>query len=376
MTNPYAPPQAIVADIADPLDRLLLADRGTRLGAAFLDGLIFAGMVYLPLVLALVAGGAAEQEGDGAIALIGFSLAGLGLVAWIWLTVRYVLRNGDTVEILTSPNQKPNKDWLKYCTTSSAKAKIRTYLRTEQRERSRALGRELLERELKKYGYAWSKVEKSGDLDRAAEQLKNSSAADLLTSVGYGRLLPSDVVEKIIPEEKRRALVDNPPSENPVVNLLRSVVAPKRPSKSSAGIKVAGEDDVMVRFAKCCAPVPGDPIVGFISVGRGVTIHQLGCRKAMDLDPARRIEVEWDGEQKSLRPVSIQVVSADKPGILASLSQSFNDLGVNISQANCRAMDDNKALNTFSFGVRDLEQLKSVMRALQRVSGVYSVTRM
>ena len=97
MTNPYAPPQAIVADIADPLDRLLLADRGTRLGAAFLDGLIFAGMVYLPLVLTLLAGGAAGQEVDGAIALIGFSLAGLGLVAWIWLTVRYVLRNGQSI---------------------------------------------------------------------------------------------------------------------------------------------------------------------------------------------------------------------------------------------------------------------------------------
>jgi len=188
--------------------------------------------------------------------------------------------------------------------------------------------------------------------------------------------LPSDVVEKIIPEEKRRALSESPPSENPVVNLLRSVVAPRRPTRASAGIKVAGEDDILVRFAKCCAPVPGDPIVGFISVGRGVTIHQLGCRKALDLDPERRIDVEWDGELKSLRPVSIQVVSADKPGILASLSQSFNDLGVNISQANCRAMDDNKALNTFQFGVRDLEQLKTVMRALQRVSGVYSVTRM
>jgi GTP pyrophosphokinase len=290
--------------------------------------------------------------------------------------LRYTLRNGDTVEILTSPNQKPNKDWLKFCVTSSAKAKIRAYLRTEQRERSRALGRELLERELRKYGYGWNKLERSGDLDRAAEQLKNSSAVDLLTAVGYGRLLPSDVVEKIIPEDKRREVAEKPPSENPVVNLLRSVVAPRRASKSSAGIKVAGEDDVLVRFAKCCAPVPGDPIVGFISVGRGVTIHQLGCRKAMELDPERRIEVEWDGEQRALRPVAIQVVSADKPGILASLSQSFNDLGVNISQANCRAMDDDKALNTFQFAVRDLEQLKTVMRALTRISGVYSVTRM
>ena len=290
--------------------------------------------------------------------------------------LRYTLRNGDTVEILTSPNQKPNKDWLKFCSTSSAKAKIRTYLRTEQRDRSRELGRELVERELKKYGYSFAKVEKSGDLDRAATALKSNMAADLLIAVGYGKILPADVIEQIIPEEKRRALADSPPSENPVVGLLRSVVAPRRPNKASAGIKVAGEDDVMVRFAKCCSPVPGDPIVGFISIGRGVTVHQLGCRKSMDLDPDRKIAVDWGGEMKTTRPVSIQVVSADKPGILASLSQSFNDLGVNISQANCRAMDDNKALNTFSFGVRDLEQLKSVMRALQRVGGVYSVTRM
>ena len=97
MTNPYAPPQAIVADIAEPIDRLMLADRGTRLGAAILDGIIFAGMVYLPLVLTLLAGGAAGQEGDGVMALIGFSLAGIGLVAWIWLTVRYVLRNGQSI---------------------------------------------------------------------------------------------------------------------------------------------------------------------------------------------------------------------------------------------------------------------------------------
>ena len=290
--------------------------------------------------------------------------------------LRYVLRNGDTVEILTSPNQKPSKDWLKYCTTSSAKAKIRNYLRSEQRERSRTLGKELLERELKKYGWAYNKVEKSGDLDRVATIFKVQASGELLISIGYGKILPADVVEKLIPEDKRRALVESPPSENPVVGLLRRVVSPRRPSKSSAGIKVAGEDDVMVRFAKCCAPVPGDPIVGYISIGRGVTIHQLGCRKAMDLDPERRIEVEWDGEQKSLRPVALQIVSADKPGILASLSQSFNDLGVNITQANCRAMDDSKALNTFSFGVKDLDQLKGVMRALQRVGGVYSVTRM
>jgi GTP diphosphokinase / guanosine-3',5'-bis(diphosphate) 3'-diphosphatase len=141
------------------------------------------------------------------------------------------------------------------------------------------------------------------------------------------------------------------------------------------GIKVAGEEDILVRFGKCCSPVFGDPIVGFITRGRGVTVHTLGCPKAVDQDPDRRVEVEWDGKSKTPRPVSIQVVCADKPGLLAALSQSFNQLGVNISQANCRSMDDNRAVNTFQFAVSDVEQLRTVIRALQRISGVYSVTR-
>jgi GTP pyrophosphokinase len=156
-----------------------------------------------------------------------------------------------------------------------------------------------------------------------------------------------------------------------VVQLIRKVTR-----RQTAGIKVAGEDDVLVRFAKCCSPLPGDAIVGFITRGRGVTVHTLGCDKALEQDPERRVEVEWDGKFKQPRPVSVQVVSADKPGLLASISQSFNDLGINISQANCRSVDDNKAVNTFQFSVSDLEQLKTVIRALQKINGVYSVSRM
>jgi GTP pyrophosphokinase len=286
--------------------------------------------------------------------------------------LRYVLRNGDTVEIITSPNQKPNKDWLKYVITGSAKAKIRNYLRSAEREKSKALGRELLEREFKKYGITINKTQKSGEMDRALEQLKVASFEELLISVGYGKVLPADVIEQLVPEEQRRKVeAEPPPTENPVLNLVRRITR-----RSTAGIKVAGEDDVLVRFAKCCSPLPGDPIVGFITRGRGVTVHTLGCSKAVDQDPDRRVQVEWDGKLKQPRPVSVQVVSADKPGILASLSQSFNDLGVNISQANCRSMDDHKAINTFTFAVADLDQLKTVMRALQKISGVYQVSRM
>jgi guanosine-3',5'-bis(diphosphate) 3'-pyrophosphohydrolase len=286
--------------------------------------------------------------------------------------LRYVLRNGDTVEIITSPNQKPSKDWLKYVLTSSAKAKIRNYLRTAEREKSKLLGRELLERELKKYGLTVNKLQKSGEMDRALGELKVQTFEELLISIGYGKVLPADVIEQIVPEEKRREVQSEPPpSENPVLNLVRRITR-----RSTVGIKVAGEDDVLVRFAKCCSPLPGDPIVGFITRGRGVTVHTLGCSKAVDQDPDRRVQVEWDGKLKQPRPVSVQVVSADKPGILASLSQSFNDLGVNISQANCRSMDDHKAINTFTFAVQDLDQLKTVMRALQKISGVYQVSRM
>jgi GTP pyrophosphokinase len=291
--------------------------------------------------------------------------------------LRYTLRNGDTVEIITSPNQKPNKDWLKYVITSSAKAKIRSYLRAAEREKSKLLGRELLERELRKYGYSFTKVQKSGDLDRAAEQLKLQSGEEVLISVGYGKVLPADVVEVVVPEDKRKEVTE-PAIEHPIaaVTSLATSLVRRVTGRQTTGIKVAGENDVLVRFAKCCSPVVGDPIVGFITRGRGVTVHTLGCTKAVDQDPDRKVDVEWDSKLKTPRPVSVQVVCADKPGLLASLSQSFNQLGVNISQANCRSMDDNRAVNTFQFNVTDLEQLKTVMRALQRINGVYSVSRM
>jgi GTP pyrophosphokinase len=284
--------------------------------------------------------------------------------------LRYALRNGDTVEIITSPNQKPNKDWLKFVATSGAKAKIRHFIRTEQRERSKQLGHELVERELRKLGMSLGKIQKSGELERAAGDLKASSVDDLFIAVGYGKLLPADVIERVVPEEKRK--VEPPPEPtNPISKLIRRVTR-----RAPTGIRVAGVDDVMIRWGKCCSPLPGDPIVGFITRGRGVTVHTKTCQKSMEQDPERRIEVEWDGKLKTPRPVSIQVVCADKPGLLAHISQSFHEAGVNISQAMCRSTDDNRAVNTFQFSVSDVDQLKGVIKAIQRISGVYSVDRM
>jgi GTP pyrophosphokinase len=288
--------------------------------------------------------------------------------------LRYQLHNGDSIEILTSPSQKPTKDWLKFVVTSRAKNKIRNLLRTEQRERARNLGRELLERELRKWGMSLGKVEKSRELDQAAGELKAGSVEELITQVGYGKITPNQVANLVVPEERRKDGPKDPEAEpkNPITKLIRKVT---RKVSSSNGIKVAGEGDVLVRFAKCCSPLPGDNIVGFITRGRGVTVHTRDCQKALDLEPERRVEVEWDLTIKAVRSVAVQVICADKPGLLANISQSFSEAGVNIAQAHCKTTEDAKAINTFQFSVSDLEQLKHVMRTLQRLSGVYSVAR-
>jgi guanosine-3',5'-bis(diphosphate) 3'-pyrophosphohydrolase len=288
--------------------------------------------------------------------------------------LKYQLRNGDTIEILTSPSQKPNKDWLKFVITSRAKAKIRNLLRTEQRERARTLGHELLERELKRWGVSMSKSLKNGDLDKAVHELKTGTVEELIVMVGYGKITGAQVAAVLVPEDRRAEgpKDETAQSQNPIAKLIRKVT---KKSTSSNGIRVAGEGDVLVRFAKCCAPLPGDSIMGFITRGRGVTVHTRECQKALDLEPERRVDVEWDVATKTPRAVSVQIVCADRPGLLAHISQSFSDAGVNIAQAHCRSTDDGKAVNTFQFSVGDLEQLKHVMRTLQRISGVSSVER-
>lgn len=283
--------------------------------------------------------------------------------------LRYKLRNGDTAEILTSPNQRPNKDWLKFVKTSSARSKIRHYMRTEQREKAKALGRELLEREMRKHDLPYSKAERSGDLIHAANELRMNKLDDLLMNVGYGKILPADVVELLLPEEQRR------PGPQAEAKSKAAPLARRTPGLRPAGITVAGEGDVLVRFAKCCSPVAGDPIVGVITRGRGVTVHTKVCPTTMEQPEERRIDVEWDSEHKAARPVSVQVVCADKPGLLATMSQTFHEHGINISQATCRALDETRAVNTFRINILDVDQLQKLIRALQKIHGVYAVQR-
>jgi len=285
--------------------------------------------------------------------------------------LRYKLKNGDVMEIMTSTQQEPSKDWLEFCVTTRARSRIRAMLRAEQRQKSVNLGKELLESEMRDSGLSYAKFSRNDpEIRRVAEHFGHGHLDDLLQDIGYGKLATDKVVE---------AMHDNSaPDSVPPAQLKTSrieTLVRKMTGRDATGIKVSGIDDVLVRYAKCCNPLPGDGIIGFITRGRGVTIHRRECPKAFDTDPERRIDVQWDSKAKVNRPVQICVTTANKPGILAVVSQTFSAQSINISEANCRAGDDGKARNVFTFHCSDLSQLKNVMKALAKVNGVVEVAR-
>jgi len=301
--------------------------------------------------------------------------------------LRYKLKNGDMVEVLTSPQAHPSKDWLTFVKTSRAQQRIRNFIKQQQRDKSLQLGRELAEREFKRYQLNLNKLTKNGELKKVGEELGYRIEDDLLVAIGYGKVTPQQLIQRFVPQEKlapeeRPASANAPgngessgssmlPGLSKVTDLAKRLVG--RPAKS--GVQIGGVDDVLVRFGRCCNPVPGDPIVGFITRGRGVTVHTDNCEKSLATDPERRVDVSWDVRGDFKRPVTLRVLTADRPGLLADISNTFSKKGVNISQANCRATGDDALLGAFEVTISDLKQLTDVMKAIERISGVTSVER-
>jgi GTP diphosphokinase / guanosine-3',5'-bis(diphosphate) 3'-diphosphatase len=286
--------------------------------------------------------------------------------------LRYKLKNGDTVEILTSPHSHPSKDWLTFVRTSRAQARIRQFIRQAEHRRSVEIGRDVAEREFRRFGLTLNKLQKGGELDKAAAHFGYRIGDDLLAGIGYGKVAPADVLRQLLPAEKlAEATPPEPAPTSRITELFRKMA--RRPTE---GVRINGIDDVLVRFAKCCNPVPGDAIVGFITRGRGVTVHAAGCDKVLGIDRERRVDVAWDVRADFKRSVSLRVVTSDRPGILAKISQIFSEAGVNISQASCRTMTPGeRAVNDFEVTVGDLKQLTSVIRSIERIEGVQSVQR-
>jgi GTP pyrophosphokinase len=300
--------------------------------------------------------------------------------------LRYKLKNGDTIEVLTSPQAHPSKDWLTFVKTSRAQQRIRNFIKQQQREKSLQLGRELLERELKRFQLNFNRLLKNGELKKVCEELGFRVEDDLLVALGYGKVVPNQIIARVVPPEKlappsgdgKAMPAETSSSSSSMLPGLSRVTdfAKKLVGKqNSSGVQIGGVDDVLVRFGRCCNPVPGDPIAGFITRGRGVTVHTVGCDKALATDPERRVDVSWDVRGDFKRPVTLRVLTADRTGLLADISNTFSKKGVNISQANCRATGDDRAVNTFEVTISDLKQLTDLMRTIERLPGVYSVER-
>jgi guanosine-3',5'-bis(diphosphate) 3'-pyrophosphohydrolase len=296
--------------------------------------------------------------------------------------LRYKMKNGDTVEILTSPQAHPSKDWLTFVKTSRAQQRIRAWIKLQQREKSMQLGRELADRELRRFGLNFNKLLKTGELKIHSHELGYRQEEDLLVAIGYGKVAPHQLIHKLVPPEKLAEEEKGQPASGAngssvMSGLSRMTEAAKKlvGRQSKTGVQIGGVDDVLVRFGRCCNPVPGDPIAGFITRGRGVTVHTIACEKSLATDPERRVDVNWDVRGDFKRPVTLRVLTADRPGLLADISNTFSRKGVNISQANCRATGDDRAVNTFEVTISDLKQLTDLMRSIEGLTGVYSVER-
>jgi len=281
--------------------------------------------------------------------------------------LRYQLKNGDTIEIITATGHQPSKDWLKYVKTSRARTKIRQWIKAEARERSVDLGKEICEREFKKYHLDFAKVVKSEELKKIASDLSYQSIEDLMAEVGYGNVSWKQIIGKLIPPEK---LEKDKKEESRLSRLAKKI------RKEPSGVQIRGIQDMMVRFAKCCNPLPGDPISGYITRGRGVSVHTADCPNILGGDPERLIQVSWNLKEATVHAVRVRITCNDKKGLLADISSALSSSEVNILRADVYTTEDQKAVCNFELEVRDLKHLQNAFRALNKLKNVLKVERL
>jgi GTP pyrophosphokinase len=281
--------------------------------------------------------------------------------------LRYPLKNGDIVEIVTNPAHQPSKDWLKFVKTSRARTKIRQWIKAEARERSVDLGKEICEREFKKYHLDFGKTIKSDGMNKIIRDLSLQSADDLMAEVGYGNVSSRQIIGKLLPPEK----LDKEKKEESRLQRLTKIIR-----REPSGIQIRGIQDMMVRFGKCCNPLPGDAISGYITRGRGVTVHTTDCPNILGSDPERVIQVSWNLKEKAVHAVRVRVICNDKKGLLAEISSALASSEVNIVRADVTTTEDKKAICNFELEVRDLKHLQNAFRALTKLKNVLKVERL
>lgn len=285
------------------------------------------------------------------------------------VSLRHTLKNGDLVEIKTSPSAQPNRGHLEFAKTGRAQTKIRSFLRQTQRDQAVQMGRTLLEKELPSSRGRLSKLIKTGVLLEAAQTLGWNSNEELFMQVGYGKLGAQAVLEVMFPPE------DTPTPAEEELEFFEPKPRRHRKHAKTSGILVDGMDGILVKMARCCNPIPGDAIVGFISRGRGATIHTRSCSKIQELDPARQIDVSWANSQATKHSVILRIVSENRTGLLTQISRVFSDNDIDISSARCQTSGE-EAINVFQCYVSDVEQLRRLSQQIKNIRGVIRVDRL
>ncbi|MEE9495832.1 MAG: bifunctional (p)ppGpp synthetase/guanosine-3',5'-bis(diphosphate) 3'-pyrophosphohydrolase, partial [Desulfobacterales bacterium] len=279
----------------------------------------------------------------------------------------YELKTGDIVEITTSKNHHPSKDWLKYVKTVKARSKIRHWIKTQEKERSISLGREMLEKAFRKEKLNFHTLVKTEKMADVVADFGFKAVDDLVANVGYGKITPLQVVRKIAPKQEPEA------DQESIFNKLVGRVVRKKRLK--AGVLVKGVDDILIRFGKCCQPVPGDPITGYITQGYGVTVHRTNCVNALRMNPERQIEVEWNQDASETYPVKIRIISHDRVGLLADVVGNISKFGANILNASSETRENKMVDSYFTIGVEDTNHLEKILSAVRKVKLVQDVKR-
>jgi guanosine-3',5'-bis(diphosphate) 3'-pyrophosphohydrolase len=283
------------------------------------------------------------------------------------------LESGDTIEIVTRADQQPSKDWVKLARTSRALSKIRQHLRKEERRQSVEVGERLFDQELRKYGTSLKAVLKKEGLQAAFEATSTQNEIEFYSGIGYGRIPVERLLPLYIAAEKLAAHKVAPQDEIQTSTL--SSLMRRMGRRGGSPVKIDGVEGMLTVFAKCCRPLPGDPIMGFITRGRGITVHTSRCAQALTLPPERRVEVQWDGAHNIPHAARIHVVTVDRPMILSDLTRTIGKMDVNITGADIRTTRDDRGLITLDVAVKDASQLRNVMTSIERVRGVISVDR-
>lgn len=275
------------------------------------------------------------------------------------------LQNGDSVEIITSPRQRPNRDWLAFVKTSRARQRIRQWIRKKEYDRALRLGQELFQRELRKV----RRPKPSEDeMLRVARELRYASFNDALAALARGDIGPASVIRALYPGEDPAKVVKRSPSA------LERIAEKIR--KSNRAVTIQGMDDLMVRYSRCCQPVPGDEVIGYITRGRGISIHRKDCHNTLDLerDPERRVEIQWKAEREDRFFVHLSMEGTDRRGLLSDVAKTITETATDIQHADMRATDGGMTA-AFVVEVQNLSHLKRIMEAVRRVKGVVSVVR-